>query len=79
MLLICRRWSLLKVSPSSWVGLEVKLLCIMLLGSLSLCIHILLPNILLLSSSMCGSSFTHDADDEDADGWNDHKQNQRCN
>ena len=86
--LICRRWNLLEVSISSWVGLGVKLLCCMLLGSLSLCIHILLPDILLIrvfcdsssagNSRVCGCSSTHDADDDDTDGWDDHKQHQRC-
>ena len=85
--LICRRWSLLEVSCSSWVGLEVKLLCTRLLAILPLGVMLLV--ILLLktwcdtsgtSSRLCGcSSSTYDAGNDNTDGWDDHKQHQTWN
>ena len=78
--LICRRWSLLEVSPCSWVGLKVKLLRTRLLAILQLGILLLKPwcDSSGTSSRLCdGSSFTHDADDDDTDGWDDHKHYQR--
>ena len=70
---------MLEVSPCSWVGLKVKLLRTRLLAILQLGILLLKPwcDSSGTSSRLCDCSSTHDADDDDTDGWDDHKQYQR--